>query len=73
MASEQLEIVPNPPALPSALPNNVLDLIAKIPKASLPKDVPDSLHAFQRAANYIAAGKSHRSLRGSHDTHSGSV
>jgi xylulose-5-phosphate/fructose-6-phosphate phosphoketolase len=61
MGSE-LEIVPNPPALASALPDNVLDLVTKVPKAPLSKDVVDSLHAFQRAANYIAAGNSHCSL-----------
>ncbi|KAK0611340.1 XFP N-terminal domain-containing protein [Immersiella caudata] len=53
--SNELEIVPNPPALASALPHNVLDLVTKVPKTPLPKDAVVSLRAFQRAANYIAA------------------
>jgi len=45
----------NPPAMPSALPDNVLDLVAKVPRAPLPDHVAKALHGFQRAACYIAA------------------
>ena len=49
--------VPNPPPLPSHLPDEVLQLAAKFDKQPLPQDVQNSLRSFQRAACYLAAGK----------------
>ncbi len=49
--------VSNPPPLPSHLPDNVLELAAQVQQNPLPGDVRQSLRAFQRAAEYIAAGK----------------
>ncbi|EGY22224.1 xylulose-5-phosphate phosphoketolase [Verticillium dahliae VdLs.17] len=46
---------PNPSALPSQLPDEVLDLAAKIQRKPLDKDVAQSLEDFQNAACYIAA------------------
>lgn len=46
---------PNPPALPSHLPDNVLDLAVKLERKPLDKDVAKSLKDFQSAACYIAA------------------
>jgi xylulose-5-phosphate/fructose-6-phosphate phosphoketolase len=50
--------VANPGALPSHLPDEVLQLAAKFEKKPLPQDVQTSLRSFQRAACYIAAGTS---------------
>ncbi|KAK4185228.1 phosphoketolase [Podospora australis] len=47
--------VANPPALPSHLPDSVLDLAVQIPRKQLSKDDSESLRNFQRAACYIAA------------------
>ncbi|KAB5523109.1 XFP N-terminal domain-containing protein [Coniochaeta sp. 2T2.1] len=47
--------VPNPPPMPSHLPDNVLELGVKIDKKPLPEDVKKGLVDFQRAACYIAA------------------
>lgn len=49
---------PNPPPLPSHLPDQTLDLIAKPPKKPLDKNVAQSLKDFQQAACYLAACKS---------------
>jgi xylulose-5-phosphate/fructose-6-phosphate phosphoketolase len=49
--------VPNPPPMPSHLPDNVLELAVQIEKKSLPEDVKKGLVDFQRAACYIAAGQ----------------
>ena len=49
--------VSNPPPLPSRLPDHVLGLAAQVQKNPLPGDVRQSLNAFQRAAEYIAACK----------------
>jgi xylulose-5-phosphate/fructose-6-phosphate phosphoketolase len=46
---------PNPPPLPSHLPEQVLDLLAKPEKKQLDQDVARSLKDFQSAACYIAA------------------
>ncbi|CRK44197.1 hypothetical protein BN1723_000883 [Verticillium longisporum] len=46
---------PNPSALPSQLPDEVLDLAVKIQRKPLDKDVARSLEDFQNAACYIAA------------------
>ncbi|KAF5521402.1 putative phosphoketolase [Colletotrichum aenigma] len=46
---------PNPPALPSHLPDSVLDLAVKIQKKPLDAKVAKSLRDFQNAACYIAA------------------
>ncbi|KAM7185808.1 D-xylulose 5-phosphate/D-fructose 6-phosphate phosphoketolase [Rhypophila sp. PSN 637] len=54
MPGEQIPI-PNPPALPSHLPDSILDLAVNLENKPLPKDVRDSLQSFQRAACYIAA------------------
>jgi xylulose-5-phosphate/fructose-6-phosphate phosphoketolase len=48
--------VPNPPALPSNLPEHVLELAVQIEKRPLEEDVKKGLVDFQRAACYIAAG-----------------
>uniref|UniRef100_A0A8H7MY69 Xylulose 5-phosphate/Fructose 6-phosphate phosphoketolase N-terminal domain-containing protein n=1 Tax=Bionectria ochroleuca TaxID=29856 RepID=A0A8H7MY69_BIOOC len=45
---------PNPPALPSALPEETLDLAAKIERKPIEEDDLKSLKDFQRAACYIA-------------------
>ncbi|CAM1505031.1 Fc.00g106680.m01.CDS01 [Cosmosporella sp. VM-42] len=45
---------PNPPALPSQLPEGTLDLAAKFNKTVLDKDEAQSLKDFQQAACYIA-------------------
>ncbi|KAK7214551.1 hypothetical protein V2G26_002554 [Clonostachys chloroleuca] len=45
---------PNPPALPSALPEETLDLAAKIESKPIGEDDLKSLNDFQRAACYIA-------------------
>ncbi|KAL0467586.1 XFP N-terminal domain-containing protein [Neurospora intermedia] len=47
--------IPNPPPLPSHLPDNVLDLAVQIERKNLPDNVRESLRAFQRAGCYIAA------------------
>jgi len=47
--------VSNPPPLPSRLPDHVLGLAAQVQQNPLPGDVRQSLSAFQRAAEYIAA------------------
>ncbi|KAE9573466.1 putative phosphoketolase [Colletotrichum fructicola] len=46
---------PNPPALPSHLPDSVLDLAVKTEKKPLDAKVAKSLRDFQNAACYIAA------------------
>ncbi|KAM0334473.1 hypothetical protein ACHAQA_001501 [Verticillium albo-atrum] len=46
---------PNPSALPSQLPDEVLELAAKIQRKPLDKQVAQSLEDFQNAACYIAA------------------
>jgi xylulose-5-phosphate/fructose-6-phosphate phosphoketolase len=51
--------IPNPPALPSHLPDNVLELAVQLEKKPLPDDVRQGLVDFQRAACYIAAGETH--------------
>lgn len=54
---------PNPPPLPSHLPEQTLDLVAKPEKTKLDEDVVRSLKDFQSAACYIAAGEwLHRSF-----------
>lgn len=56
MPGEQIDR-PNPPPLPSHLPDNVLELAVRLERKPLPDDVRDGLRAFQRAACYIAAGE----------------
>jgi len=46
---------PNPPALPSDLPDQVLDLVKKPANKSLDDKTLQSLKDFQSAACYIAA------------------
>ncbi len=48
----------NPPPLPSHLPDSVLELAVRVKQTPLPHDDRQSLGAFQRAADYIAAGNS---------------
>jgi xylulose-5-phosphate/fructose-6-phosphate phosphoketolase len=48
---------PNPPALPSHLPDETLSLAVKIEKKTLGEDAAQSLKDFQRAACYIAGGQ----------------
>ena len=50
---------PNPPPLPSHLPNNVLNLVVRPEGKPLDKEVAKSLKDFQNAACYIAAGIHH--------------
>ncbi|KAG9259041.1 XFP N-terminal domain-containing protein [Emericellopsis atlantica] len=45
---------PNPPALPSHLPDSTLELAVKVDKTLLSKEDAQSLKDFQRAACYIA-------------------
>lgn len=52
------EVVPNPPALPSHLPDEVLNLAVKYDKNSLNENVAQGLKDFQQAACYIAGCKS---------------
>jgi len=61
MVAKEID-VPNPPALPSHLPDNVLELAVKLEKKALPEDVKQGLVDFQRAACYIAAGEPHSTL-----------
>lgn len=49
--------VANPAPLPSHLPDSVLELSVRLKQQPLADDARQSLRAFQRAANYIAAGK----------------
>ncbi|KAF2431718.1 putative phosphoketolase [Tothia fuscella] len=46
---------PNPPALPSHIPDYVDGLIVKLEKTKLKDDVDVAVKKWQRAANYIAA------------------
>lgn len=48
---------PNPKPLPSHLPEVIDQLAVQLARTSLDQNVIDSLQRFQRAANYIAAGK----------------
>lgn len=48
------EVVPNPPALPSQLPDEVLNLAVKYEKNPLDKNAAQGLKDFQQAACYIA-------------------
>jgi xylulose-5-phosphate/fructose-6-phosphate phosphoketolase len=47
---------PNPPALPSHVPEFVDRLIVKLEGKVLKDDISEGLKKWQRAANYIAAG-----------------
>lgn len=49
--------VANPGPLPSHLPDSVLELAVRPKQQPLADDARQSLRGFQRAANYIAAGK----------------
>lgn len=49
----------NPPPLPSQLPDETLELAAKVTQIPLDKDVAQSLKDFQQAACYIAGCKCH--------------
>jgi xylulose-5-phosphate/fructose-6-phosphate phosphoketolase len=49
--------ISNPPPLPSHLPDSVLELAVRPQQKPLPDNVRQSLRGFQRAAEYIAAGK----------------
>jgi xylulose-5-phosphate/fructose-6-phosphate phosphoketolase len=48
---------PNPQALASHIPDEVLSLSVKLEKAKLNDADLQGLEEFRRAANYIAAGK----------------
>jgi xylulose-5-phosphate/fructose-6-phosphate phosphoketolase len=48
---------PNPPPLPSHLPDSTLELAVKVDKTLLSKEDAQSLKDFQRAACYIAGCK----------------
>jgi xylulose-5-phosphate/fructose-6-phosphate phosphoketolase len=48
---------PNPPPLPSQLPDVASELLAKVPRAELSEEKLRSVKEFQRAACYIAACK----------------
>ncbi|KAK3989103.1 phosphoketolase [Cladorrhinum sp. PSN332] len=47
--------IPNPPPLPSDLPDSILDLAVSFERKELPADDRKGLRAFQRAGCYIAA------------------
>ena len=49
---------PNPQALPSHIPDDVLKLAVQLDKSKLDETDYAGLKQFRRAANYIAAGKS---------------
>jgi xylulose-5-phosphate/fructose-6-phosphate phosphoketolase len=59
MPGKQIPVA-NPPALPSHLPDSVLELSVQLKENPLPDHVRQSLRGFQRAAEYIAAGNSPR-------------
>lgn len=48
---------PNPKALPSHIPDAVLDLSIKLDRMQLSDADLKGLEEFRRASNYIAAGK----------------
>jgi len=48
---------PNPKALPSLIPDNVMELAVKLDKLDISKADLTGLEEFRRASNYIAAGK----------------
>lgn len=48
---------PNPKALPSLVPDNVMDLAVKLDYIKLNDSDLKGLEEFRRASNYIAAGK----------------
>ena len=50
---------PNPQALPSLIPDDVLQLSVKLEKIQLSDADLKGLEEFRRASNYIAAGQSH--------------
>ncbi|KAK3367716.1 D-xylulose 5-phosphate/D-fructose 6-phosphate phosphoketolase [Podospora didyma] len=54
MANGEIPIS-NPPALPSRLPESVLELAVQIQRKPLPENVRKSLRDFQQAACYLAA------------------
>jgi xylulose-5-phosphate/fructose-6-phosphate phosphoketolase len=47
---------PNPKALPSLIPDSVLDLSVNLEKTKLSDADLTGLEEFRRASNYIAAG-----------------
>ena len=47
---------PNPKALPSLIPDNVMELAVKLDKLDISKADLTALEEFRRASNYIAAG-----------------
>lgn len=49
---------PNPKALPSHIPENVLELAVKLEKLDISDADLKGLEEFRRASNYIAAGMS---------------
>lgn len=48
---------PNPKALPSLIPDNVMELSVKLEKMQLSDADLKGLEEFRRASNYIAAGQ----------------
>lgn len=48
---------PNPQAMASQIPENVLELAVKLDKMKLNDKDLKGLEEFRRASNYIAAGK----------------
>lgn len=48
---------PNPEAMPSQVPDEVMDLAVKLERTTLEEDVNTALREFRRAALYIAAGE----------------
>jgi hypothetical protein len=49
---------PNPKALPSHIPENVLELAVQLEKLDISEADLTGLEEFRRASNYIAVGKS---------------
>lgn len=48
---------PNPPPVPSNLPDSIEQLQVKLQKTTLEQPACDALYKFRRAAAYIAAGR----------------
>jgi xylulose-5-phosphate/fructose-6-phosphate phosphoketolase len=53
---------PNPQALESLIPNQVLELAVKLDKIQISNADLKGLEEFRRASNYIAAGKPYSSF-----------
>lgn len=64
MAGEEIDR-PDPKALPSQIPDAVLELAVKLDLMALDDETLRGLDEFRRASNYIAAGERFREATGS--------